>query len=254
MRLWRIQVCTVDKCLVFLLSLKYTMHRWFWQEDWWIFWSVGFYFAWEVSCVESSLTGYSVCWKGSSSLDRSSGLLSKESFLITVEGKRNNCEGLWRHKRLQSRRFASCSSSWRLWDGGRWKQWVAELRGSVCVCVCVSIPVQAVDPTLHLSRCRSPFKFQISRVHHGSVRKRHINWRSILTFIIGIRWIRFSSHPSLCVFVPEMCETLCSDVLAGVLNASQQVGDKLVDGAFVLHCSRNSLSNFNFITFTVKIR
>lgn len=135
MRLWRIQVCTVDKCLVFLLSLKYIMHRWFWQEDWWIFWSVGFYFAWEVSCVESSLTGYSVCWKGSSSLDRSSGLLSKESFLITVEGKRNNCEGLWRHKRLQSRRFASCSSSWRLWDGGRWKQWVAELRGSVCVCV-----------------------------------------------------------------------------------------------------------------------
>lgn len=136
MRLWRIQVCTVDKCLVFLLSLKYIMHRWFWQEDWWIFWSVGFYFAWEVSCVESSLTGYSVCWKGSSSLDWSSGLFSKESFLITVEGEKNNCEGLCRHKRLQSRRFALCSSSWRLWDGGRWKQWVAWLRGSVCVCAC----------------------------------------------------------------------------------------------------------------------
>lgn len=56
----------------------------------------------------------------------------------------------------------------------------------------------------------------------------------------------------VCVFVPELCETLGSDVLTGVLNAGQQVGDKLVDGAFVLDCSRNTLSNFDFIALTVK--
>lgn len=56
----------------------------------------------------------------------------------------------------------------------------------------------------------------------------------------------------MCVSVPELCETLCSDVLTGVLNAGQQVGDKLVDGAFVLHCSRNTLSNFDFIALTAK--
>lgn len=72
---------------VFLLPLKHTMHRWHWQEDWWIFQSVRVYFAREVSCVKSRLAGYSVCWKGSSSLDSSSGFSSKESFLVTAEGK-----------------------------------------------------------------------------------------------------------------------------------------------------------------------
>ena len=56
------------------------------------------------------------------------------------------------------------------------------------------------------------------------------------------------------MFVPELCETLCPNVLTGVLNAGQQVGDKLVDGAFVLHCSRNTLSHFNFITLTEENR
>lgn len=254
MRLWRIQVCTVDKCLVFLLSLKYIMHRWFWQEDWWIFWSVGLYFAWEVSCLESSLTGYSFCWKVSSSLDWSSGLFSKESFLITVEGKKTflrvcvDTRGFKAGGLLSAR--AARGFEMVEDENSEWLSCV-----DLCVCVwLVSIPVQAVDPTLYLSWCCSPFKFQISRVHHGSVRKKHINWRSILPFIIRIPCISFSSNPSLCVFVPELCETLCSNVLTGVLNASQEVGDKLVDGAFVLHCSRNTLSNFNFITFTVKIR
>lgn len=58
----------------------------------------------------------------------------------------------------------------------------------------------------------------------------------------------------LCVYLPELCETFGSDVLTGVLNASQKVGNKLVDGAFVLHRSRNTLSNFNLITLTVKGR
>lgn len=55
----------------------------------------------------------------------------------------------------------------------------------------------------------------------------------------------------LFVCLPELCEALGSNVLTGVLNASQQVGNKLMDGAFVLHCSRNTLSNFNLVTFTV---
>lgn len=54
------------------------------------------------------------------------------------------------------------------------------------------------------------------------------------------------------VLLPELCEALGSDVLTGVLNASQQVGNKLVDGAFVLHRSRNTLSNFNLVTLTVR--
>lgn len=58
--------------------------------------------------------------------------------------------------------------------------------------------------------------------------------------------------PSVCVVLPELRETLRSDVLTGVLNASQQVGDKLMDGAFVLHRSRNSLSNFNLVALTVR--
>lgn len=47
-----------------------------------------------------------------------------------------------------------------------------------------------------------------------------------------------------------MCEALCADVLTGVLNAGQQVGNKLVDGAFVLHRPRDALSHFNLITLT----
>lgn len=57
---------------------------------------------------------------------------------------------------------------------------------------------------------------------------------------------------TVCIFLPELCEALGSNVLTGVLNARQQVGNKLVDGAFVLHCSRNTLSNFNLITLTVR--
>lgn len=53
-----------------------------------------------------------------------------------------------------------------------------------------------------------------------------------------------------CVCVPELCETLGADVLTGVLNAGQQVGDELVDGAFVLDGSRDALSYFNLIALT----
>ncbi len=59
-------------------------------------------------------------------------------------------------------------------------------------------------------------------------------------------------HQCACVVLPELCEALGSYVLTGVLNASQQVGNKLVDGAFVLHRSRNTLSNFNLIALTVR--
>lgn len=54
------------------------------------------------------------------------------------------------------------------------------------------------------------------------------------------------------VAVPELGEAFGPDVLTGVLNTSQQVGDELVDGAFILHGSRDALSNFNLVTFTVK--
>lgn len=54
--------------------------------------------------------------------------------------------------------------------------------------------------------------------------------------------------------VPELRETLGADVLTGVLNAGQQVGDELVDGAFVLDGSRDALSYFNLIALTVGVR
>lgn len=54
----------------------------------------------------------------------------------------------------------------------------------------------------------------------------------------------------VCVCVPELCETLGADVLTGVLNSGQQVGDELVDGAFVLDGSRDTLSYFNLIALT----
>lgn len=52
--------------------------------------------------------------------------------------------------------------------------------------------------------------------------------------------------------LPELRQTLGSDVLTRVLNASQKVGDELVDGAFVLHGSRNTLSHFNLVALTVR--
>lgn len=57
---------------------------------------------------------------------------------------------------------------------------------------------------------------------------------------------------SMFVFLPELGEAFGSDVLAGVLNASEQVRNKLVDGAFVLHSSGNTLSDFNLIVLTVR--
>lgn len=63
--------------------------------------------------------------------------------------------------------------------------------------------------------------------------------------------VNHSEHRK-CVSVPELSEALGPDVLTGVLNASQQVGDELVDGAFVLHGSRDALSHFNFIALAVR--
>lgn len=48
--------------------------------------------------------------------------------------------------------------------------------------------------------------------------------------------------------VPKLCKALSSYVLAGVLNSSMEVWDKLMDGAFVLYSARHTLSYFNLIT------
>lgn len=50
--------------------------------------------------------------------------------------------------------------------------------------------------------------------------------------------------------VPEQCETLGPDVLAGMLDAGQQVGDELVDGALVLDGSRDALSHLDLVALT----
>lgn len=52
--------------------------------------------------------------------------------------------------------------------------------------------------------------------------------------------------------VPQLCETLGPDVLTGMLDTSQQVGDELVDGAFVLDGSRDALSHLDLVTFTAR--
>lgn len=49
------------------------------------------------------------------------------------------------------------------------------------------------------------------------------------------------------VFLPELSEAFGTNVLTGVLNSCQQVGNKLVDGALVLHRSRDTLSYFDLV-------
>lgn len=50
--------------------------------------------------------------------------------------------------------------------------------------------------------------------------------------------------------LPNLRQTLGSNVLAGVLDASDQIGNELVDRSFVLHSPRHSLSHFDFVCFT----
>lgn len=52
--------------------------------------------------------------------------------------------------------------------------------------------------------------------------------------------------------VPKLREALRSYVLAGVLDPSMEVGDKLMDGAFVLYGARHALSYFDLITLAEK--
>lgn len=48
--------------------------------------------------------------------------------------------------------------------------------------------------------------------------------------------------------VPKLRKALSSYVLAGVLDSSMEVWDKLMDGAFVLYSAWHALSYFNLIT------
>lgn len=50
--------------------------------------------------------------------------------------------------------------------------------------------------------------------------------------------------------LPDLGQTLGTNVLAGVLDAGDQVGDKFVDGPFVLHCPRHPLGHLDFVSFT----
>lgn len=50
--------------------------------------------------------------------------------------------------------------------------------------------------------------------------------------------------------VPELREILGPDVLTGMLDAGQQVGDELVDGALVLDGSRDALSYLDLVALT----
>lgn len=50
--------------------------------------------------------------------------------------------------------------------------------------------------------------------------------------------------------LPHLGQTLGTNILAGVLDASDQVGDKFVDGPFVLHGPRHPLGHLDFVSFT----
>lgn len=50
--------------------------------------------------------------------------------------------------------------------------------------------------------------------------------------------------------VPELREILGPDVLTGMLDAGQKVGDELVDGALVLDGSRDALSYLDLVALT----
>lgn len=52
--------------------------------------------------------------------------------------------------------------------------------------------------------------------------------------------------------LPQLCEALGTDVLTRVLDPDQKIRDELMDGAFVLDGSGNTLRHFDLITLTVK--
>ena len=66
-------------------------------------------------------------------------------------------------------------------------------------------------------------------------------------------WVAGPQLPPLPMFnspsLPDLGQTLGTNVLAGVLDASDQVGDKFVDGPFVLHSPRHPLSHLDFVSF-----
>lgn len=61
------------------------------------------------------------------------------------------------------------------------------------------------------------------------------------------------NHARVLSRVPELCETLGPDVLTGMLDAGQQVGDELVDGTFVLDGSRDALSDLDLVALTARM-
>lgn len=61
------------------------------------------------------------------------------------------------------------------------------------------------------------------------------------------------NHAQALLRVPELCETLRPDVLTGMLDAGQQVGDELVDGAFVLDGSRDALSDLDLVALAARM-
>lgn len=135
-------------------------------------------------------------------LNQSSGFSSKESFLVTVVERKKKkkktilgvCVGTLGFKAegsLSAR--AAGGKVWNYCEPLRLRE-TKTMSGSVdllCVCVLVSIPVHAVDSTLDLSWRRSSFKFQISRVHHGSKRRTNIVHNMIYCLVIWISRVRF---------------------------------------------------------------
>lgn len=61
------------------------------------------------------------------------------------------------------------------------------------------------------------------------------------------------NHARASLRPPELCETLGPDVLTGMLDAGQQVGDELVDGAFVLDGTRDALSDLDLVALTARM-
>lgn len=50
--------------------------------------------------------------------------------------------------------------------------------------------------------------------------------------------------------LPNLGQTLGTNILAGVLDASNQVGNKLMDGSFILNSPRHPLGHLDFVCFT----
>lgn len=101
-----------------------------------------------------------------------------------------------------------------------------------------------MDAAFHLSRGRSLLKLELPRVHHGSERAGGQLWAAGLGQPGPA--LPLGTLPSL----PDLGQTLSTNVLAGVLDAGDQVGDEFVDGPFVLHGPRHPLGHLDLVRFT----